>query len=196
MEHTLENYKDIHKGRMAFVAGSGPSLRHVEPERLKDYIVIAINGAILKLPDADYFFSCDGRVTLTKAWQILKDVRCKLILNTTLSGFYSFDGILGIKSDEGISQDRICFFKRDFKNQHAIDKRSLLLMGSSSAHPAVHFAHLLGCSPIVLLGMDCGVEDGKRMVSRKMAYTSRNGKNSSVQRGFLSTVHSGIPGQQ
>lgn len=163
MELTLEKFKDIHKGKTAFVAGSGPSLRHIEPERLKDHIVIAINGAILKLPEADYFFSCDGRVTLTSAWQSLKNLRCKLMLDQTYSGFNSYDYKEPfVKSYEGIADERLIFFKRDRSNPNVMRDDNLLLLGSSSAHSAAHFAYLLGCSPVVLLGMDCGLEDGKR----------------------------------
>lgn len=163
MEFTLEKFKDIHKGKMAFIAGSGPSLRHIDPEKLKDHIVIAINGAILKLPDADYFFSCDGRVTLTRAWQSLKGLRCKLMLDQTYSGFNSYDYKEPfVKSYEGIADERLCFFKREKGNLHVMRDDNLLLLGSSSAHSAAHFAYLLGCSPIVLLGMDCGLENGKR----------------------------------
>ena len=160
----LEKIKDIYKGRTAFIAGSGPSLRHIEPERLKGHIVIAINGAILKVPEADYFFSCDGRVTLTRAWQNLKNLSCTLILDQTYSGFNSYDYKEPfVKSYEGIADERLCFFKRDKNNPNVMRDDNLLLLGSSSAHSAAHFAYLLGCSPIVLLGMDCGLENGKRL---------------------------------
>ncbi len=35
------------------------------------------------------------------------------------------------------------------------------IVGTNSVHVAVHIAYLMGCSPIILLGMDCSWEDSK-----------------------------------
>ena len=41
------------------------------------------------------------------------------------------------------------------------DPTCQLIRGSTSTQAAVHFAHLMGCSPIVLLGCDCQYVDNK-----------------------------------
>lgn len=162
----LEKFNDIHKGRMAFVVGSGPSLRHITSEQkheISKHVVIAVNGAILAFPHADYFFSCDGRVTLTKAWQSLKDVECKLLLDETYCGFNTYDHLLKINAYKEIDSGRLHSFQRSRDmSSYRVAKSELLLHGSCSAHPAVHFAHICGCAPIVLLGMDCRLEEGKK----------------------------------
>ena len=68
-----------------------------------------------------------------------------------------------------------------------------LVEGSSSVHPAVHFAHLLGCSPIVLLGCDCQYDGDKYHYYdypgeevdeiRKPEYANFKPKNLIVQEG-------------
>ncbi len=159
----LNQYIDIHKGKMAFVLGSGPSLRNLNPDLLKPHITIAVNEAILKVPFAEYFVCCDWGMPLYKAWLTVKKSRCKLILHNVDVGFSYLDNQTGVKAFDNISSERISYF--DFKNDFDIimDKESgRLIRGSSSVHSAVHFALLLGCSPIVLLGCDCRyVEDKK-----------------------------------
>ncbi len=157
----LNQYIDIHKGKTAFVLGSGPSLRNLNPELLKPHIIIAVNEAILKVPFADYFVCCDWGMPLLKAWLIVKESKCQLILHNVDVGFSYLDNKTGVKALDNISPERISYF--DFKKDFDIlmDKESgKLLRGSSSVHSAVHFAFLLGCSLIVLLGCDCRYVEG------------------------------------
>ncbi len=156
----IKGFVDKHKGRLCFVLGSGPSLRNLNPDLLKSHITIAVNEAILKVPDADYYFSDDYATTLLKSWLILKNIKCKLIINKTAGGFGSYEPKTGVRVFEGIDKDRIFYFEveRKLKMGKEDDK---LKLDSSSSHTAVHFAHVLGCDPIVLLGCDCKYVDGK-----------------------------------
>ncbi len=165
-DYTRERFANTHEGRMAFVVGSGPSLRHLTPEQCCDisqHVVIAVNGAILAFPDAEYFVGCDGRFTLTKAWQLLKNVDCKCLMDESFAGYNTYDIAIGVDSYEGIHPDRLFVFKkrRDGGSALSADAETFIC-GTSSAHPAMHLANIMGCSPIVLLGMDCQEEDGKR----------------------------------
>lgn len=141
------------------MAGSGPSLRHVDTNLVKDCIVIAVNGSFLKFPQADYFISCDARCTLRKSWLKVRESDCKIIVCRGGSNFGCFDKTRGSRWCIGI-EERIHFIDRD-KRKVKMEGDNLI-WGSSSAHCAVHFAHILGCNPIVLLGMDCCYEDGKQ----------------------------------
>ncbi len=153
------NFKDIHIGKMAFVLGSGPSLRNLNPEILKGHISIAINGSILKAPEADYYFSCDYGMVLWKSWTTLKSLSCHIMMACNV-GFTSFEHRLDRKVFEDISEYRRHYLKR--KEGLEIDKNPVMISGSSSVHSAIHFAHLLGCSPIILVGCDCQYVDGKK----------------------------------
>lgn len=158
---SIKRHIDKHKGKMAFVLGSGPSLRHLNPELLKPHITIAVNEAILKVPSAEYFLSCDWGMPLFKAWETVKKSNCELILFNVDVGFSYLDNRTKVKAFNGILSERVSYF--DFKKPFDIlmnNESERLIQGSSSAHSAVHFAILLGCSPIVLLGCDCRyVED-------------------------------------
>ena len=153
---------DRHKGQTAFVLGAGPSLRKINPTWLRDCVVIAVNDAILKVPFAKFFMSCDWGMPLRKAWLTVKESECSLILHNVDVGFSYLDDQTGVKAFDGISLERVSYF--DFKkdNELVMERKSRkLIRGSSSVHSAVHLAHLLGCSPIVLLGCDCQYEEEK-----------------------------------
>jgi len=156
----LKAFENKYKGQAAYILGTGPSLRNVEPGQFSDGIVIAVNGAILKVPTADYFFSCDAGLTLWKSWLSLKDLQCDLILATN-EGFDCFESRLGgRKVFDGISEERIHYLPRNYRDNVFRDDK--LIRGSSSVHPAVHFASIMGCDPIVLYGCDCQYADGKK----------------------------------
>ena len=156
----LKIYIDKHKDKMAFILGTGPSLRNIKPELLKPHVTIAVNGAILKAPEADYYFSCDNGMVLWKSWLTLKDLKCKLILASN-SGFGAFQHVIKDRGIfDGISMLRIDYLPR--KKDNIFDKGDKLIKGSSSVHAAVHFAWVMGCSPIVLIGCECKYVGGKK----------------------------------
>ncbi len=155
----LKQYIDRHKGKMAFVLGIGPSLRNLNPDLLKPHITIAVNSSIYKVPKADYYFTCDTSMVLWESWLALKHLTCEIILATNC-GFTAFESRIGRKVFEGIDMSRVHYLPR--KANNIIDKGNELIQGSTSVHPAVHFAYILGCSPIVLLGCDCQYTEGKK----------------------------------
>ncbi len=155
----LRNYIDKHKGKIGFVLGTGPSLRNLDPILLKSHITIAVNGSIIKVPKAQYYFTCDQSLVLWESWYTLKNLNCDLILASNC-GFAAFDSRIGKNAFEGISKERVQYIHR--KKNNIIDKKKELIQGSSSVHPAVHFAYVLGCSPIVLIGCDCKYVEGKK----------------------------------
>ena len=157
----MKDFLDKHKGKICFVLGSGPSLRHLDAEAIKPYIVIAVNAAILKAPTAQYYFSNDYSCTLLKYWLMLKTLECELILNMTTGGFGAYESKTGMRVFEGIDLNRITYFEVERKLK--MDKEAnKLKLDSSSSHTAVHFAHILGCNPIVLLGCDCQYENNHK----------------------------------
>jgi hypothetical protein len=149
-----------HEGQMAFVLGSGPSLRHVDMELLKPHVTIAVNSSIVAAPFADYFMTCEHGLTLFKSWQTLKHLDCKILLHE-LARMNFFREITGIDAWNGISPDRLEFFQFAAPLSVMMKQTEKLIRGSSSVHSAIHFAYILGCSPIVLLGCDCEIEDDK-----------------------------------
>ena len=157
MLEDLKTYQDRHKGRTCFLLGTGPSLRNLKPECIEKHIVIAVNSSILKAPKADYYFSCDTGLVLWKSWTTLRNLKCQLILGSNC-GFGAFEDRIDGKVFDGIDQKRIHYIGR--KSDDIYDKGNLLVHGSSSIHPALHLAYVMGCSPIVLIGCDLKYVNG------------------------------------
>jgi len=160
---SIDTLNGIYRGRTAFVAGSGTSLREVDPDLLTNGVVIAVNSSVAKLCNCDYWFGCDARITLRQSWQILKRINCRLVVRHSAgSSFRCYDHSTGRNSFEGISPERMYTFETDRDNKYKMTDIGKTLTGTSSAHPAAHFAFRLGCDPIVLLGMDCRLVDGEQ----------------------------------
>jgi hypothetical protein len=156
----IKEYIDKHKGKIAFVLGAGSSLKDIPLNILKKHVVVAVNRSILKVPFAQYCLSCDTGFVLWSPWEFLKGLDCKLLLNASpgAGSFHQYDTAMGLDAFAGIDKSRVVHFVME--NKLVMDKESgTLIRGTSSVHSGVHFAHLMGCSPIVLLGCDCDYTD-------------------------------------
>ena len=59
----VKDLKDIHKDKLCFIYGGGPSLRYIDESKLKDYVNIAVNSGIVKYADFNYFVSDDSAIS-------------------------------------------------------------------------------------------------------------------------------------
>jgi len=165
-----QNILDKHKGRPAFVLGAGPSLRYLDPETIKSFIIVAANNSIQKFHNADYFLTCDPVCVLFESWYMLRHLSCEIMLfdiEKDEGGYFGRTQGLAIGRDiyEGIDNDRIRFFQYN-KQDLTMNKNSCkLIQGSSSIHSAVNLAYLMGCDPIILSGCDCQYVEGKHHYS-------------------------------
>ena len=160
---SVEDLIDKHKGSVGFVLGAGPSLHYVQPETLAPYVTIAVNSALSKFQNCDYFLSDDVAV---KNWNYFKRIlpSCpgiSLLYEAKLKDQYKH-----------LDPDRVCLFKHkcwyepSTKKYHedglVMTKGEPIIGARTAAGSAVHFAYLMGCDPIILLGCDCCYEGKKR----------------------------------
>lgn len=158
----LEKFRGTITGTV-FVLGAGPSLRNL-PDKLKG-TVIAVNSAILKYPDADFYFSCDARVIARSHWlKALANMRVNYILSKSF-----LEDKEGIKrraelSDSDSAPEQTYSFDQEvpFTALKLNPYATKLIRGGSSVHAATHFAMVLGAATIVLIGCDCCSVEGKR----------------------------------
>lgn len=159
----LKDYKDKHRG-IGFVAGAGPSLRHININNIKDFPIIAVNSAFSKFRDiADYFVADDIGV---KNWNYYTDLLPKsnataMLYGEKLEGHY-----------DHLDPEKLVLYKHkwwhDPKNKTynpdglVMTKDEPIIGARTSVGSAVHIAYILGFDPIVLLGCDCCYDDRRR----------------------------------
>lgn len=169
---TLDDVRGRYANRCAVVLGSGPSLRLVggrplvecmvgnvsarvpditKPSPFRNLVVIAVNDAILKAPDADFYFTSDIGMCQYVHWDILcKRLAVPMVVNSPAFRRHTMRDIFGVPS-----RRVILYEKRPGKHGVKLSRGDhKIIYGPSSGHRAAHFAYLLGCKRIYLLGFD------------------------------------------
>jgi len=139
---TVENWKNSLIGYPAFILGNAPSLEDIELDVLDNYFTIGINRI---------FYKFDPTVLM---WQDVELMYSEKHLIPKL------DAIKYCR-DKADIQGRFYHFK--LKNgPYQLPENADVLYGRGSSGPlAFQLAYILGCSPIIMLGMDCKYVAGK-----------------------------------
>ena len=160
---SINELSGAHKEQMAFILGAGPSLHFQDLEPLHNYVTFAVNSGLLKMPDCDYFVTDDGAAA---DWNYFRDTaknsHCKkLLFRAKLKKSASH-----FRQNEVFWYDHVREHSPDFDganlNGYEMGPVNPLMAARTSAGSAVHAAHIMGCSPIVLLGCDSCHKYGKR----------------------------------
>ena len=154
----LKDLEDMHKGKLGFVVGAGPSLHFQDVEPLSNYVTITANSGILKIPDCDYFVSDDEGVRHWNYYRVTaKNSKCTKLLYRAKLG----DHIGHFKPEEVLLFDHKSWYepsKRAWKEGGGTmtkDAEAPIIGARTSLATGLHWAHIMGCDPIVLLGCDC-----------------------------------------
>ncbi len=150
----LGDVRGKHAGRAAVVCGAGPSLRFVD-SRMYKHVVIAVNDAFSKLPEAPYYFSTDPSMVMHKHWDEVEATDCVVAVTLPDWCFKENGTMAGVPARRVLHVDKHVAFKM-------LQTDGKLIYGPSSGHVAVHLAYVMGCSPIYLVGCDCRCESGKK----------------------------------
>jgi hypothetical protein len=140
-----QDFKDIHKDKLGFILACGVSLHDVNVELLKPYITMNITEAVFKNPEADYFFSCDDDSLAMKfVYRALECEKTKAFLVS--GGLPEYTGrAFQMPRKWGVDRTE---WHRPYKDD------TELIIGVTSVQPAIHLMYIMGCNPIVLLGID------------------------------------------
>lgn len=140
MSHWTNSLKDI----PCFIIGNAPSLNKVDTNILKNYFTIGINRCFLKI---------DPTILI---WQDLA------LWMQEKNKVKKLQAIKYCRAGSDLKNDKFYHFKLSGSKPQLSSNPSTLYGRGSSGSLAFQFAHLLGCDPIILLGMDCRyTEDGK-----------------------------------
>lgn len=185
----LEEFNGKHKGEIAFVLGSGPSLNMLDLAPLKNHVTIAVNSGYVAFPEANYFISDDWSVA---HWSyFFNDLRSS---KTTIALLYEDM----LKNQAWQFGDRAVLFRHrqgyhvTDKYEHA-NKANHICQARTSAGSAIHVAHIMGCEKIVLIGIDCCRHDALRYFwGKRGAVEKRPFRNDSIPPDrYKKTFHKG-----
>jgi hypothetical protein len=163
MPISIDSLTNKHSGSIGFVIGAGPSLRHIDPALLTDYVTISVNSSLSKFRQSDYFVADDIGV---KHWNYYQQILPKSDAVALL--YYG-----KLKDEAGhLEPNKICWFshktwyepsKKKYHDDGLIfTKQGPVIGARTTAGSAVHLAYMMGCDPIILLGCDCCYEGTKR----------------------------------
>lgn len=150
---SLQHFRGRHAGKMGFLLGCGPSLAQVDESLLAPYVTMAVAESVFKLPNPDYFFSCDGFMWIHGLVPAARKSTCTTIIAGNTPSVYGDSG--GMEFGVG----RKWASPTAQRNIPGLDDTELIV-GAVSSQPALHLLYVMGCDPIVLLGMDGGPIDG------------------------------------
>jgi hypothetical protein len=149
MIRNLEEFNRQHQDRVCFVVGAGTSIHFQNLEPLRDHITIAVNSGYVAVPWADFFVSDDWAVA---HWSyFFKD------LSRSKTTVLLYENKLS--NSVGLFGDRSVVF-RHRKGIHIadkydhFDKTNHIGETRTSVGTAIMIAHIMGCSKVVLLGID------------------------------------------
>jgi hypothetical protein len=141
-----------------YVVGSGPTLDYIDPAFFRGQTVIVINDAakrlgLYKINAQVHTFSHYHYETFALAETYPKHE------------FHLPKGDRGFAGEPSESHKNVTFYDH-YPTQFDFDPRKKwprdgILVGSTSAHGAMHLACKLGAKNIILAGIDCGLLDGK-----------------------------------
>lgn len=150
MFKNLEEFNSLYAGKPAIIIASGPSVLGVDFSKTKNCVTIAVNSGYVAHKESDFFLSDDWSVV---NWSyFFKDLR----ESTTTPLLYEDK----FRDANRVFGDRIVFF-RHRKGYHVTDQyshsdsKNHILQARTSVGSAIHVAHIMGCSPIGLVGVDC-----------------------------------------
>lgn len=155
---TLEEFNGKYQGQTAFVIGAGTSIHFQDLEPLKNHITIAVNSGYVAAPWADFFISDDWSAA---RWSyFFEDLvnsshTIALLYDPKLSDHLHLFGTRGVlfRHRKGVSiPDR---YEHEKRKYHLGETRT-------SVGSAIMVAHVMGCSKIVLLGIDGCRQFGRR----------------------------------
>lgn len=154
----LEEFNQKYKNKKCYILGAGPSLRDFNYDKLNDGLVIAVNSGICGCKiEPNIWLSDDWAI---EKWSYFEDVKK---LSKTL--VFLYDQKLGHTAK--YFGDRAVLFKHRLGwipgNKYQHNKyEHFICQCRTSLNTAICVAHIMGCSPIILLGADCCRLDGKR----------------------------------
>jgi hypothetical protein len=153
----LNLLRNRHEGKRAVIVGNGPSLEISDLERLKSHVTFASNKIYLAYDETDWrptYYSVEDHLVLLNNIEKIKGIQGSIKLfpaNTRDFGYHEADTIFAPflppnSFDEPLSDPQFPAFSRDLTHGIA--------WGSTIVYSQIQMAVFMGCTEIVLIGVD------------------------------------------
>ncbi len=159
----LENFKNIHSGKLAFLIGGAPSLFFQDLNLIKDYITMSVNSGIVALPESKFYVSDDIGSSSWLYHKNLKDLKCICFLYKDKLEKYSKH----IKGERKVLFSHTWWYSPE-NNEYNLEglnlkrKDNKIIGSRTSFSSGLHILFLMGFSFVVLLGNDCRVDKNNK----------------------------------
>jgi len=163
--NSLSLVKNIHKENRAFIFGSGYSVNIFDFNKInKEDIIFACNQSITALKRCNYFCMTDGAIPEANFFDYGREISDKIAFCSGTS-FIKLPAV--IEQYEKI-KEKSYFFNRRYnqpQNMNFNIEDDSLIVGTDVVHVTSHLAHIMGCNPLILVGVDLNYKKGQKYCS-------------------------------
>lgn len=145
----LDAFSNCHKGQRCFVVGNGPSLNAIDMTRLKDEITFGGNRGYLGFPDWGFKFTYWGIYDPLQIEVYHEEYEEKIPQELVKFFPFQYLPLMQVANACPVFMD----WPRAAARQFA-DTPETLYVGYSVVYMLLQIAAVMGCNPIILVGMD------------------------------------------
>ncbi|MEN6625161.1 MAG: 6-hydroxymethylpterin diphosphokinase MptE-like protein [Candidatus Sumerlaeia bacterium] len=145
--HLLDEFVNRHRGRRCFVVGNGPSLNQIDMSRLKDEITLGANRGYLGFERWGFQFTYWGMIDWLQIEQYGPEYEAAIPAETVKFVPYKYLPLLRFEN--------ACPMNTVYTPRPVFSERpDQLYRGHSVTYALIEAAAMMGCDPIILVGID------------------------------------------
>lgn len=147
--HLLDEFQDCHKGERCFVVGNGPSLNELDMTRLRDEITLGSNRCFLGFDRFGGRFTYWGVYDHYQVQEYGREYEAGLPAD--IVKFFSFEYLPLLRLENACPVNLA--WVREAPHQFSNDP-ARLYTGFTVTYMLLQIAVIMGCDPIILIGVD------------------------------------------
>ncbi len=145
----LAGFKDIHKGRRAFIIGNGPSLKQTDLSKLKNELTFGMNRIYLAFPELGFHTTYFAAINDLVIEQFNED-----ILNLPMPKFLAWHSHRYFPGELLIDRIPTFLYTTYTGPRFASDVRGRVWEGATVTNVVLQIAFFMGFDQVILIGVD------------------------------------------
>lgn len=149
----LQGLVDKHKGKRAFIVGNGPSLNRIDMRLLKDEITFGSNRVHIGFERWGFNFNYWGIIDRLQIEENVDEWERNIPLKTVK--FFPFEYVPLLRFDENQCPINFIYnYANSLEDPRFDNDPDNIYLGYSVTHALMQIAIIMGCNPVILIGMD------------------------------------------